>query len=243
MFFVVLTHTWRHLGLFRSLTVLSVFGVQMKPRRGEGVILYSRTALSHSADNWFVVELAGGDVRYTCTTGGRVRTLRVALANQQSSWHDVAIRRLDAGESHFLRVDNESVTLTLGTPRVVQAEAPRPLPIVAPPDDDSATNKRGGVNRTERASSTSFSGNDDFISGSATAGASELYIGGLPRPLYARLSPEVTSRDGFSGCVAAMNLNGDTRTLRSRGVRLPDQFYDDVIEGCEGRKARHARRD
>jgi len=44
----------------------------MKPRRGEGVILYSRTA-THGADNWFVVELAGGDVRYTCVTSSLVR--------------------------------------------------------------------------------------------------------------------------------------------------------------------------
>jgi len=180
--------------------------------------MYSRTT-THDAANWFVLELANGDVRYTCVTssGDQVRTLRVELS--QSSWHDVAVRRLDAAGSHFLRVDNESVTLTFGN-----AEVPRPLPMVAPP----TTTKNGG-NRTERASSSSFAG-DGFI----TTAASELYVGGLPRTLYARLPAEVTSRDGFSGCLAAINLNGDTRTLRSRGVRVPDQFYDDVIEGCEG---------
>ena len=198
----------------------------MKPRRAEGIILYSRTT-THNAANWFVVELAGGDVRYTCMTssGGQVRTLRVALS--QSSWHDVAIRRLDAAGTHFLGVDNESVTLTFGS--TAAAEVPRPLPMVAAPGgrSDSRMTRNGG-NRTERSS---FSG-DDFI----TTATSELYIGGLPRPFYARLPPEVTSRDGFSGCLAAINLNGDTRTLRSRGVRLPDQFYNDVIEGCEGQK-------
>jgi len=179
--------------------------------------------MSHNAADWFVVELADGDVRYTCMTspGGQVRTLRVALS--QSSWHDVAVRRLDAVGTHFLGVDNESVTLTFGG-NEAPAEVPRPLPMMAP---HGGVTKNGG-NRSERAS---FSG-DDFI----TTAASELYIGGLPRPLYARLPPEVTSRDGFSGCLAAINLNGDTRTLRSRGVRLPDQFYNDVIEGCEGQR-------
>jgi len=65
-------------------------------------------------------------------------------------------------------------------------------------------------------------------------GSGELYIGGVPRRLHARLPAQVRSRDGFSGCLAAINLNGDTRTLRSRGVLVPDEFYDDVIEGCEG---------
>jgi len=201
--------------------------VQMKPRRAEGIIMYSRT--THNTANWFVVELAGGDVRYTCTTssGDQVRTLRVALT--QSSWHDVAVRRLDA-RTHFLRVGNESVTLSFGDPAA--AEVPLPLPMVAPPGGRSRNRMaKNSGNRTKRSS---FPG-DDFV----TTATNELYIGGLPRPLYARLPPEVTSRDGFSGCLAAINLNGDTRTLRSRGVRLSDQFYNDVIEGCEGLKDQH----
>ena len=73
----------------------------MKPRRAEGIILYSAAA------NWFVVELAGGDVRYTCMTSSgtgrrQVRTLRVALSSQsQSGWHDVAVRRLDLSLIHI----------------------------------------------------------------------------------------------------------------------------------------------
>jgi len=191
----------------------------MKPRLAQGIILYSKA--THNAANWFVVELADGDVRYTCMTssGGQVRTLRVALS--QSSWHDVAVRRLDAAGTHFLRVGNESVTLSIGDATSAAAEVPRPLPLVAPPHDGRSADN----NRTQRS----------LFPGDAFS-TTELYIGGLPRPLYARLPAEVTSRDGFSGCLAAINLNGDTRTLRSRGVRLPDPFYNDVIEGCEGRK-------
>jgi len=193
----------------------------MKPRRGEGVVLYSRT--THNAADWFVVELADGDVIYTCMTSSdqQVRSLRVPLS--PSSWHDVALRRVDVSGTHFLQVGNENATMSVAAP-----EIPRPLPMVAP-HSDAATN--GAGNRKQRAAST-FVG-DDFIVTTTTT--NELYVGGLPAALYARLPPEVRSRDGFSGCLAALNLNGDTRTLRSRGVRLPDQFYDDVIEGCEGR--------
>lgn len=185
----------------------------MKPRRAEGIVLYSRAM--HNAANWFVVELADGDVRYTCMTssGDQVRTLRVALS--QSSWHDVAVRRLDAAGTHFLRVGNESVTLPMVAPRGGRSR-------------DKTTDNGDGGNRTGR----SLFASDDF----STA---ELYIGGIPRRLYARLPLEVTSQDGFSGCLAAINLNGDRRSLRSRGIRHPDQFYDDVIEGCEGRKAQY----
>lgn len=202
--------------------------VQMKPRQSEGIILYSRTTHgSATGGNWFVVELAGGDVRYVCVTsaGGEVRALRVAVPRSQSGWHDVAVRRVDsaAAGSHFLRVGNESVTLAVGN-----AEVPRPPLSFAAAATSAGSGSSGGGNRTRR----SFSG-DDFI---ASAAASELFIGGLPRRLYAELPPEVTSRDGFSGCLAAINLNGDARTLRSRGVSLPDQFYNDVIEGCEGQK-------
>jgi len=41
--------------------------MQMKPRRAEGIILYSG-ATRNAPTDWFVVELAGGDVRYTCVT-------------------------------------------------------------------------------------------------------------------------------------------------------------------------------
>ncbi|XP_068116171.1 neurexin-2-beta isoform X7 [Hyperolius riggenbachi] len=58
----------------------------------------------------------------------------------------------------------------------------------------------------------------------------ELYIGGLPRNMYAGLPKLVASRDGFQGCLASVDLNG----------RLPDLLTDalhrvgQVIRGCDG---------
>ncbi|KAM4018313.1 neurexin-2-beta isoform 10-T12 [Anomaloglossus baeobatrachus] len=58
----------------------------------------------------------------------------------------------------------------------------------------------------------------------------ELYIGGLPRNLYATLPKLVASRDGFQGCLASVDLNG----------RLPDLLTDalhrigPVDRGCDG---------
>ncbi|XP_063801307.1 neurexin-2-beta isoform X21 [Pseudophryne corroboree] len=58
----------------------------------------------------------------------------------------------------------------------------------------------------------------------------ELYIGGLPRNMYATLPKLVASRDGFQGCLASVDLNG----------RLPDLLTDalhrfgPVERGCDG---------
>ncbi|XP_056383401.1 neurexin-2-beta isoform X8 [Hyla sarda] len=58
----------------------------------------------------------------------------------------------------------------------------------------------------------------------------ELYIGGLPRNMYATLPKLVASRDGFQGCLASVDLNG----------RLPDLLTDalhrtDTVDrGCDG---------
>ncbi|XP_075693571.1 neurexin-2-beta isoform X15 [Rhinoderma darwinii] len=58
----------------------------------------------------------------------------------------------------------------------------------------------------------------------------ELYIGGLPRNMYATLPKLVASRDGFQGCLASVDLNG----------RLPDLLTDalhrvgPVDRGCDG---------
>ncbi|KAM4721022.1 neurexin-2-beta isoform 8-T8 [Rhinophrynus dorsalis] len=58
----------------------------------------------------------------------------------------------------------------------------------------------------------------------------ELYIGGLPRNMYASLPKLVASRDGFQGCLASVDLNG----------RLPDLLTDAlhrvglVERGCDG---------
>ncbi|XP_075044887.1 neurexin-2-beta isoform X10 [Mixophyes fleayi] len=58
----------------------------------------------------------------------------------------------------------------------------------------------------------------------------ELYIGGLPRNMYAALPKLVASRDGFQGCLASVDLNG----------RLPDLLTDalhrvgPVERGCDG---------
>jgi hypothetical protein len=67
------------------------------------------------------------------------------------------------------------------------------------------------------------------------SGADDLYIGGLPVTLLRSLPTEVVqSRDGFIGCLASININGDGRSLMSRGVKVPDEHRYDVIEGCGG---------
>ena len=63
----------------------------------------------------------------------------------------------------------------------------------------------------------------------------ELFVGGLPssaRP--PRLGHHVRSRTGFVGCLAAVVLDGDDRSLFDQGAELPRQFRNEIVEGCEG---------
>jgi Laminin G domain len=77
---------------------------------------------------------------------------------------------------------------------------------------------------------------DILWSMTSTGGADNLFIGGLPNALLKSFqSGSIQSHDGFQGCLASINLNGDGRSLRSRGYHVPEEHRHDVIEGCEGK--------
>ncbi|XP_053575965.1 LOW QUALITY PROTEIN: neurexin-2-like [Bombina bombina] len=58
----------------------------------------------------------------------------------------------------------------------------------------------------------------------------ELYIGGLPRNMYASLPKLVASRDGFQGCLASVDLNGRLPNLLTDAL----QRVGPVERGCDG---------
>ena len=62
----------------------------------------------------------------------------------------------------------------------------------------------------------------------------ELYIGGAPRALFAVMSRQVRSKDGFQGCLASVDLDGDSRSLHEQGVDVPAEFSEQIRDGCEG---------
>lgn len=57
-----------------------------------------------------------------------------------------------------------------------------------------------------------------------------LYIGGVFKDMYTKLPSAITSRSGFEGCIASMDLADTSPTLTSDAV-VPSSL---VVTGCEG---------
>ncbi len=62
----------------------------------------------------------------------------------------------------------------------------------------------------------------------------QVYIGGVMDEVYGILPKKVKSREGFQGCIASLDLDGDNRNILEHRAEIPDEFRDDVTEGCEG---------
>ena len=89
----------------------------------------------------------------------------------------------------------------------------------------SSSDHRGGGG-ARRATSGSSGGTLDV--------GEELYVGGVPGYMYASLPDGVRSSDGFQGCMASVDLNGNALTLTERMVELKEELRDVVRHGCEG---------
>lgn len=60
-----------------------------------------------------------------------------------------------------------------------------------------------------------------------------LYLGGVYKDLYSQLPQEdVRSRHGFEGCIAGLDLNGESPNIMEDAVVHSPL----VIPGCEGRR-------
>ena len=65
-----------------------------------------------------------------------------------------------------------------------------------------------------------------------------VYIGGVEPPIFdERLPKQVKSHEGFQGCLASIDLDGDTRSMNilEHRAEIPDQHRANVLEGCKGR--------
>lgn len=58
-----------------------------------------------------------------------------------------------------------------------------------------------------------------------------LHVGGVPPSLLSRLPSSVSSRKGFSGCIASFFVNGKLYNLKTDGIGRSSQY---ILEGCTG---------
>ncbi|KAE8750772.1 hypothetical protein FOCC_FOCC002482 [Frankliniella occidentalis] len=82
---------------------------------------------------------------------------------------------------------------------------------------------------------------DDGFSSVTSKGKNEnldldglLYVGGLPEEMFSRLPRQVTAHQGFEGCLASLDLNGESPNLVADAA-IPSQ---QVSEGCTGQSTR-----
>ena len=63
-----------------------------------------------------------------------------------------------------------------------------------------------------------------------------VFIGGVEQTVFdERLPKQVKSREGFQGCIASIDLDGDARNILKYRADIPDQHRTSVLEGCKGR--------
>ena len=61
----------------------------------------------------------------------------------------------------------------------------------------------------------------------------QFYVGGIDKSMYSELPKQVKSREGFLGCVASLDLDGNQNIMAHR-ANIPEDYRDLVAEGCEG---------
>lgn len=62
-----------------------------------------------------------------------------------------------------------------------------------------------------------------------------LFIGGVEKHLYTDFPKQLRSREGFQGCLASLDLDGDNRNILEHGGEIPTEYQDLITEGCEGK--------
>ena len=65
-----------------------------------------------------------------------------------------------------------------------------------------------------------------------------LFIGGVEKHLYRNFPKHLRSREGFQGCLASLDLDGDSRNILEHGAEIPTDYHSLITEGCEGRYRR-----
>ena len=65
------------------------------------------------------------------------------------------------------------------------------------------------------------------------------YVGGIDKTMYNALPKQVKSREGFQGCLASIDLDGDNRNLLEHRADIPQEFREAITEGCEGGYTSH----
>ena len=63
----------------------------------------------------------------------------------------------------------------------------------------------------------------------------KLFIGGVSVQMYNKMPKHIVSREGFQGCLASLDLDGDSRNVLEQRAEIQDEHRNLIVEGCEGK--------
>lgn len=183
----------------------------MKTTQSNGLIFYSGDlGSSAGARDFLAVELSGGYIRYVFDVGSGPRA--ILQSNRTTVDGGPAGRPVNDNAWHDVSISRPTVSR-----HVVRVDG------VA--SEDTLPDSRS-VHFDLRA--------DD------------LHIGGVARRMFAgggglgggggggRLPRQVRSKDGFQGCLASVELDGERWRLAQTRVEIPEEYVDLILEGCDG---------
>ena len=64
----------------------------------------------------------------------------------------------------------------------------------------------------------------------------DFHIGGVERGHYGLLPKSLKSREGFQGCLASIDLDGDSRNIFQHRLEIQDDYRSLIVEGCQGKQ-------
>jgi hypothetical protein len=168
---------------------------------------------ARDSSDFVAVEMVKGVLRYVYNVTG-TRTPRVVRANVQlpmsdNRWHDVWIMR-PALSKHIVRVNH--------TARFDFLHDAGEFNLESTVDSDIA-------HGTPAAAAAGEGGHSSMT---------VLYVGGVPEYMYDMLPKQIKSRRGFQGCLASVDLDGDTDGLL-HSAEVPPEHQSHIGDVCQGR--------
>lgn len=62
----------------------------------------------------------------------------------------------------------------------------------------------------------------------------KLFIGGVSHDMYKNMPNHIESEEGFQGCLASLDLDGDSGNILEQRAEIQNVNRDLIVEGCEG---------
>nr|CAD7588019.1 unnamed protein product [Timema genevievae] len=227
-------HTFVGLPVLKAYSATNIY-FQFKTREPNGLLLYN----AGREQDFLAVELVNGHLHYIFNLGDGPVRVRDNARNSlnDNKWHAVTIGRPSPKQHTLMVDDNFAIVTSLGTNENLDLAGI--LYLGEPANNPTLycdlncfrirVEKPPPVHPTEIRTSISPSS----VVWLNTTGALANYAteaGGVRKDMYATLPKQIQSRHGYEGCLASLDLNGESPNIMVDAVVPSSQ----LTAGCEG---------